>query len=327
MNLCIGTLSSFINGRPDLSALVDDLMEFKLCGDFMLTEIGHGLDARNLETTATLLPDGYFDLHTPNPSAAKAMPPSTPQCGVPRVAIVFARLITDGMDYGVKPFLVRIADGEAMHRGITSRALPTRPGTKPLDHAITSFDHVRLPPTALHGSSAKPRDSRADFFKQIWRVPVGTLSLCIAMVAPIKVASEITARYSQRRLTAASDDGARIPILAFSTQQRPILRGFTNAIILDAFGRWTIKGFMDPSHSPLVRHALAIVFKVTTVQAMKILNEFSERCGWQGLFAYNQLSEIELSVKGNCIAEGETLVLCIRESPTSTAWYAHSQPC
>lgn len=37
----------------------------------MLTELGHGLDAVNLETRATLLPDGSFDLNTPTASAAK----------------------------------------------------------------------------------------------------------------------------------------------------------------------------------------------------------------------------------------------------------------
>lgn len=37
----------------------------------MLTEIGHGLDARNLQTTATILPDGNIDLHTPSPGDAK----------------------------------------------------------------------------------------------------------------------------------------------------------------------------------------------------------------------------------------------------------------
>ena len=38
---------------------------------FLLSEVGHGLDAPNLETTATLLPNGEFDLHTPRPAAAK----------------------------------------------------------------------------------------------------------------------------------------------------------------------------------------------------------------------------------------------------------------
>lgn len=37
----------------------------------MLTEVDHGLDASNLETTATLLPSGEFELHTPHAGAAK----------------------------------------------------------------------------------------------------------------------------------------------------------------------------------------------------------------------------------------------------------------
>ena len=40
-------------------------------GQYCLTEVGHGLDIIHLETTATLLRDGFFDLHTPVPSAAK----------------------------------------------------------------------------------------------------------------------------------------------------------------------------------------------------------------------------------------------------------------
>lgn len=41
----------------------------------MLTEVGHGLDAKNLETTATLLPDGGFELHSPSWAAAKYVIP------------------------------------------------------------------------------------------------------------------------------------------------------------------------------------------------------------------------------------------------------------
>lgn len=38
---------------------------------FMLTEVNHGLDARNIQTTATILPDGDIDLHTPSANDAK----------------------------------------------------------------------------------------------------------------------------------------------------------------------------------------------------------------------------------------------------------------
>ena len=42
-----------------------------LRGQYCLTEVGHGLDAFHLETTATLLPNGEFELNTPSERAAK----------------------------------------------------------------------------------------------------------------------------------------------------------------------------------------------------------------------------------------------------------------
>ncbi len=48
-----------------------DVNPYLPSAQFLLSEVGHGLDSPNLETTATLLPSGEFDLHTPNPSAAK----------------------------------------------------------------------------------------------------------------------------------------------------------------------------------------------------------------------------------------------------------------
>ena len=45
-------------------------------GTYFLSELHHGLDVINLETTATLKPDGSFDLHTPHKGAAKSVPQS-----------------------------------------------------------------------------------------------------------------------------------------------------------------------------------------------------------------------------------------------------------
>ncbi|RSL44471.1 hypothetical protein CEP51_016216, partial [Fusarium floridanum] len=38
VNLCIGTLSPFIRNRPDLAGLLEKLLNFDVCGQFMLTE-------------------------------------------------------------------------------------------------------------------------------------------------------------------------------------------------------------------------------------------------------------------------------------------------
>ncbi|KAH7247695.1 uncharacterized protein BKA55DRAFT_595249 [Fusarium redolens] len=304
------TLCSFVKERPDLQDLLDKLLNFDICGEFMLTEVGHGLDARNLETTATLLPDGSYDLDTPHAGASKAMPPTTPYCEMPRVAIVFARLMIDGQSHGVKPFLVFLSDAGGMRPGITSRILPTRPGTKPLDHSLTTFSHVDLPSSALLGSSSKPKNDRVEFLRQIWRIAAGTLSLSIMGISAIKVSTRIAAVYSERRTITSTDGQAGKKIMSFTTQQHPIVEGWVHGKVLHAFAHWTID--MCPDLTDPMQHALATIFKATVVRASQVLRSLAERCGWQGLFAYNQISELDLTFHGNSIAEGDTLVLCIR---------------
>ena len=48
------------------------------------------------------------------------MPPTIPT-GSPTIAVVFARLLVQGEDYGVRPFVVPLNDGEQMCAGVTAR--------------------------------------------------------------------------------------------------------------------------------------------------------------------------------------------------------------
>jgi acyl-CoA oxidase len=70
IGLTIGTLSRHLKKRPDFRPLVDRLLRFDTVGLYLLTERGHGLDAFNIETTATRTSSGYI-LHTPREEAAK----------------------------------------------------------------------------------------------------------------------------------------------------------------------------------------------------------------------------------------------------------------
>lgn len=49
------------------------------------------------------------------------MPPNTPRNGLPTIAVVIARLIVEGEDRGVRPFVVPMCDGTKMCTGITSK--------------------------------------------------------------------------------------------------------------------------------------------------------------------------------------------------------------
>ena len=70
VGLAIGTLAKFADYRRDVADLVKSMLKFDTVGLFLLSERGHGLDAFNIETTATLTADGFI-LNTPREEASK----------------------------------------------------------------------------------------------------------------------------------------------------------------------------------------------------------------------------------------------------------------
>ncbi|KAI1114437.1 acyl-CoA dehydrogenase/oxidase [Nemania sp. NC0429] len=312
-NLCMGTIGSFLHGRPDLLPLLQSLERFDTCGEFLLTELGHGLDAKNLETTATHQADGSFVLHTPNPRAAKTMPPSSPHSGMARTAVVFARLIIAGKDHGPRPFIVPLNDASgAMCRGVSCTLFPARPGAKAIDHASTSFRYVPLPANALLGDlhGQLPNDERKYFMRAIHRVTVGTLCLSTSNATVLRVSGCIAGRYSAKRRVGAPKS---VPILSFSTQYGPIARILAHAAVFDKYAMEAMRSFVANAGKLDIENVIAGVFKTTVLDyTQKALSELVDRCGWQGLYAHNQISEVWLAEKGNNIAEGDFVVLCIR---------------
>ncbi|KAN0136329.1 acyl-CoA dehydrogenase NM domain-like protein [Lactarius tabidus] len=312
-NLCAGTLATYLKGRPDLAPLLKLVIDFEVSSQFCLTELGHGLDVLHMETTATLLPDGHFDLHSPSEKAAKYMPPTSPVTpGFRCVAVVFARTVVDGEDRGIKPFVLQLHDGQFMTPGVAIKVLPPRGGSRPLNHSLTSFKHVRLPPTALLGSIEKPKDPRSSFFEKINRVAVGTLALSSLCIPSLQVASYIAARYSLRR-TIVDASGVSKPIMSFQTQKQPILTALAQSFVLGAMHKQSVSWFTNPKLDPRVRHAVATVYKAVVVQAAQAaILALGDRCGAQGLFEANQFSALQSDMRGIAIAEGDLLVISIR---------------
>jgi acyl-CoA oxidase len=224
VGLAIGTLSRHLEQRPDFAPLVDSWLRFDSVGIYLLTERGHGLDAFNIETTATKTEDGYV-LHTPREEAAKFMPASTPAFGMEKTALVMARLIVDGEDRGCRFFVVPICNEYEMYEGVSSVRLPPRPGTDPLDFAITRFDHVQLPPSALVAADINdletPADPLAAWWEEIWRIQLGTMAVPAPFVSATKLIAYIGGRYSMHRCITGKD-GAPLPIISFRTQQWPV---------------------------------------------------------------------------------------------------------
>ncbi|THU85131.1 acyl-CoA oxidase [Dendrothele bispora CBS 962.96] len=315
VGLAIGTLSRHLKRRPDLQPLVNDLLRMDTVGVYLLTERGHGLDAFNIETTATRTATGYI-LNTPREEATKFMPATTPSFGIPKIALVMAKMIVDGRDHGSRFFIVPICNDREMYRGVVSTRLPTRSGTNPLDFSLTRFDNVHLPPTALVSSElnniAAPERPLEAWWDEIWRIQLGTMAVPAPWISAIKAAAYIGGRYSMHRRVIGTRNFPT-PVISFRTQQLPIINAVAVAMVMDNWFPRGVRFAMEETSDHRVRHAMSVIMKATICRHFqRCVPEVAERCGAQGTFEHNYMARIENDGKGVIIAEGDVLTLCIR---------------
>ena len=162
-----------------------------------------------------------------------------------------------------------------------------------MNHAITSFHNVRLPPQAILGSTEKSASPRVALTQSMWRVVCGTIAIGSLVLPIMKSYATIGAMYSLRRCVGAP--GERVPILHFRTQQLPILTLTAQVYVMEAFVQWCTSVFSDTTVDYRVRHAIAGILKTTTVGHSNAgAIAIADRCGVQGLFAHNQLTTLHV---------------------------------
>jgi alkylation response protein AidB-like acyl-CoA dehydrogenase len=174
------------------------------------------------------------------------------------------------------------------------RALPPRTGAHPIDHALTYFDHVQLPSSALLGSLEKPPNEREQFFSTIQRVSVGTLFLSSVAIPILKLSVFNAAQFSLRR-SVMGHDGSPMAVMKFRTQQLPILHAIAQYHVLQAYLVHSAAAFKTRKMDPRVRHGIATAFKAVAVQhAQKSIKAINDGCGWHGFYEHNQLLQLEV---------------------------------
>lgn len=114
-------------------------------GCFGMTELAHGSNVMGLETTATFdKANDEFIINTPHIGATKwwigGAAHSATHC------TVYARLIVDGEDYGVKTFVVPLRDSNHdLMPGITVGDIGAKMGRDGIDNGWIQFSSVRIP--------------------------------------------------------------------------------------------------------------------------------------------------------------------------------------
>ncbi|KAG7402328.1 hypothetical protein PHYBOEH_000036 [Phytophthora boehmeriae] len=120
--------------------------QWRMVGCYAQTELGHGSNVRGLETTATYIPaTDEFEIHSPTLTSMKWWPGALARTA--NFAVVYARLLLHGKDYGVHNFMVQLRDLETHEpmRGVKLGDVGPKIGFNNVDNGYCKFHQVRIP--------------------------------------------------------------------------------------------------------------------------------------------------------------------------------------
>ncbi|KAF9437421.1 hypothetical protein BGZ76_000792 [Entomortierella beljakovae] len=132
---------------------------YEIIGCYAQTELGHGSNVQGIETTATYIPEtDEFEIHTPTLTASKWWIGGLGKAA--NHAVVMARLITAGKDYGPHALVVpiRSMENHTLLPGVMAGDIGPKFGFNTTDNGCMWFDHYRVPRISLLAkySSIKP---------------------------------------------------------------------------------------------------------------------------------------------------------------------------
>ncbi|AZZ56938.1 acyl-CoA dehydrogenase [Rathayibacter iranicus] len=311
--------------RPHHEKWLPGIMSLEIPGAFAMTETGHGSDVASLATTATY-EDGEFILRTPFRAAWKDYLGNAAIDG--RAAVVFAQLITRGVNHGVHAFFVPIRDEHGRFLpGVGGEDDGLKGGLNGIDNGRLHFDGVRVPrenllnrygDVAADGTYSSPIASPGRrFFTMLGTLVQGRVSLDGASVAAAKIALTVAVTYGDQRRQFTGGGEREEVLLDYQRHQRRLLprlattyaAGFAHEKLLRAFDE-VFSGVNDTEQSRQDLETLAAGLKaLSTWHALDTLQEAREACGGAGFLAENRLTQLRADLDVYATFEGDNTVL------------------
>lgn len=292
-------------------------------GSILMTEIGHGTNVRQIETTCHYDPQtDELILHTPTLSAAKW---SAALMGwSARGATVFARLILpDGRDVGVHPVFapIRQADGSP-YPGVTTVDGGQLSGLNGVGIGGVAFDHVRVPRANLLNRYA---DILPDGGYTTFGLAAGdrfqrTMApLMLERVVPFPQAGckfmlTVATRFSHERRQFGPAGKPELPIITYSSHQRRLMPGiaktYAMTLMTIAIGGIVDQLASDGKALPEWFHTLSAGVKAVHYEyAMQVMRDARECCSVQSWRQRNKTARFVNDMQGFYHAGGDNVVL------------------
>lgn len=293
----------------------------ELPGCFAMTELGHGSNVADIETTATYdAATGEFDIHTPTNSAHKNYIGNAATHG--QMSVVFAQLIVAGEAHGVHALLAPIRDqsGNVMP-GVKIEDCGQKLGLNGIDNGQIWYNHVRVPRENLlnrYADVTPEGEYRSDivspskrFFTTIGALVAGRVSVALGSLSAMKSGLTIAVRYGGERRQFGASGEQEICLLDYRTHQRKLLPRLASAYALDFALKYLVDRFVgrtDANQREI--ETLAAGLKAyatwTNIESLQVCRE---ACGGQGYMSENRFADLKADTDIFCTFEGDNTVL------------------
>jgi acyl-CoA oxidase len=293
----------------------------ELPGCFAMTEIGHGSNVAEVETTARYLPaTDEIEIHTPNEAAGKNYIGNAALHG--RLATVFAQLQVGDEEHGVHAVLVPIRDAQgAALDGVRIEDCGPKMGLNGVDNGRLWFDHVKVPRESLLDRFATiTQDGRYEspinspnkrFFTMLGTLVGGRVSVALASLSATKSALAIAVRYAEKRRQFGPPGEPEIRILDYLTHQRRLLPRLATAYALHFALADLRRQYVDSEGKDrrAVETRAAGLKAFATDHATDTIQECREACGGEGYLADNRFAALKADTDVFTTFEGDNTVL------------------
>jgi len=304
-----------------------DALTLKLPGVFAMTETGHGSDVASVGTTASYDPETEtFVIDTPFRGAWKDYLGNAAKDGL--AAVVFAQLITQGVNHGVHAFFVPIRDenGEFLP-GVGGEDDGLKGGLVGVDNGRLHFSGVRIPrdnllnrygDVAPDGTYSSPIDSPGRrFFTMLGNLVQGRVSLNGAAAVAMKASLSVALIYGSQRRQFSDGGGEETVLLDYGRHQRRLIPLLAETLAVQLSHEQLLRMFDEvfsgANDTPQTREDLetyaAALKALSTWAAMRTLQETREACGGQGFLAENRITEWKRDFDVYVTFEGDNNVL------------------
>eukprot|EP00127_Corallochytrium_limacisporum_P005727 Clim_evm106s210 gene=Clim_evmTU106s210 len=302
--------------------------DYEILGCYAQTELGHGSNVRGLETTATYIPETEeWEFNTPSLTAAKWWPGALGRSATH--AVVYARLILRGKDYGVHNFMVQIRrlDNQELMPGVYSGDIGPKIGYNTQENGYLLFNKVRAPRRALAGkyqtvTAEGVYKKNPDAHSKISYVSMMYVRSMIIYGASKNLAQAVTiaARYlAQRRQGfAPGSTTEEVKILDYPIQQYRVLTQLASAYAYHFSGDAMLlryeKGMEEVRNGDFSgmadMHNVSSGLKslVTRLTADGI-EDMRKACGGSGYLKTSGLPDLVGTYQQNCTVEGDNYML------------------